>query len=68
MPLLCSLCCTVLCCLACFRLPAQETPKGLWLLPRKDPQNSARADVPGNIKRIASEHRIAERRVHRTAG
>ena len=25
-------------------------PKGLWLLPRKDPGNTARADCPGNMK------------------
>ncbi len=34
---------------------AQETPRGLWLLPRKDPQNTARADVPGRMKRAPKE-------------
>lgn len=30
-------------------------PRGLWLLPRKDAQNTARADVPGNMKTAPKE-------------
>src|SRR5579862_5303292 len=34
---------------------AQSPPKGLWLLPRKDTQNTAHADVPGNMKTAPKE-------------
>jgi hypothetical protein len=33
----------------------QGTPKGLWLLPRKDAQNTARADVPGSMRSAPKE-------------
>ena len=34
----------------CVPAGGRELPAGLWLLPRKDPGNTARADVPGNMK------------------
>src|SRR5687767_8302944 len=34
---------------------AQKMPRGLWLLPRKDTQNTARADVPGRMKTAPKE-------------
>jgi outer membrane protein assembly factor BamB len=45
----------VLHCLTHSSVSAQETPKGLWLLPRKDPQNTARADVPGRMRSAPKE-------------
>lgn len=33
----------------------QDCPRGLWLLPRKDPQNTARADLPGRMTRAPKE-------------
>src|SRR5579884_797270 len=33
----------------------QSPPRGLWLLPRKDAQNTARADVPGKMKTAPKE-------------
>src|SRR5437870_2307246 len=32
-----------------------QSPKGLWLLPRKDACNTARADVPGDMKTAPKE-------------
>ena len=37
------------------RAQAQSAPRGLWLLPRKDTQNTARADVPGRMKTAPKE-------------
>jgi len=37
------------------QVPNAAPPRGLWLLPRKDPQNTARADVPGNMKTAPKE-------------
>jgi hypothetical protein len=34
---------------------AQKAPHGLWLLPRKDTQNTARADVPGRMQTAPKE-------------
>lgn len=34
---------------------AEKERRGLWLLPRKDPENSARADVPGRMKTAPGE-------------
>jgi hypothetical protein len=34
---------------------SDRAPKGLWLLPRKDAANSARADVPGNMRLAPKE-------------
>jgi outer membrane protein assembly factor BamB len=43
------------CCLAHTLGNAQDAPKGLWLLARKDTQNTARADVPGNMRSAPKE-------------
>ena len=43
----------LLCLTSC--APAQSPPKGLWLLPRKISENTARADVPGNMKTAPKE-------------
>src|SRR5579862_1151689 len=60
MPICLLLCCTVLCCLTgpCVSAQgasAQGAPAGLWLLPRKDSQNTAHADVPGRMRSAPKE-------------
>jgi len=50
----------IICCLALLWIAqgsslAQTAPKGLWLLPRKDSQNTARADIPGNMRSAPRE-------------
>ena len=54
-PLFPAICCLALFCLACCAGVAQGPPKGLWLLPRKDAENTARADVPGSMKSAPKE-------------
>jgi outer membrane protein assembly factor BamB len=44
--------CVLLCALECFSAGEQT---GLWLLPRKDPFNTARSDVPGNFRTAPKE-------------
>jgi len=35
---------------------AQQTPRGVWLLPRKGPQNTARADLPATM--LTAPHEV----------